>query len=76
MHADLQLLGGLRSGRGDETVSAVLPGGCGYQLKSVDDLGRLVLRGAAEVVGFTITEFIPRQLIHLQHILEGFPLIS
>jgi len=31
---------------------------------------------AAEVVGFTIAEFIPRQVMHLQRILDGFPLIS
>jgi len=32
--------------------------------------------GAADVVGFTIAEFIPRQVMHLQQILNGFPLIS
>lgn len=32
--------------------------------------------GAADVVGFTIAEFIPRQVVHLQQILKGFPLIS
>lgn len=31
---------------------------------------------AADVVGFTIAEFIPRQVMHLQQILHGFPLIS
>ncbi|WP_063735302.1 arginase family protein [Streptomyces sp. RTd22] len=31
---------------------------------------------AADVVGFTIAEFIPRQVMHLQRILDGFPLIS
>jgi arginase len=31
---------------------------------------------AADVVGFTITEFFPRQVMHLQQILDGFPLIS
>jgi arginase len=31
---------------------------------------------AADVVGFTIAEFIPRQVMHLQQILNGFPLIS
>jgi arginase len=29
-----------------------------------------------DVVGFTIAEFIPRQVMHLQQILNGFPLIS
>ena len=32
--------------------------------------------GAADVVGFTIAEFIPRQVMHLRQILEGFPLVS
>jgi arginase len=32
--------------------------------------------GAADVVGFTIAEFIPRQVMHLRQILNGFPLIS
>jgi arginase len=31
---------------------------------------------AVDVVGFTIAEFIPRQVMHLQQILNGFPLIS
>jgi arginase len=31
---------------------------------------------AAEVVGFTIAEFIPRQVMHLQQIVKGFPLIE
>ena len=31
---------------------------------------------AADVVGFTIAEFIPRQVMHLQQILNGFPLTS
>ena len=31
--------------------------------------------GAADVVGFTIAEFVPRQVIHLRQILNGFPLI-
>jgi arginase len=30
---------------------------------------------AAEVVGLTIAEFIPRQVMHLQQILRGFPLL-
>jgi arginase len=29
-----------------------------------------------DVVAFTIAEFIPRQVIHLQQILQAFPLIS
>ncbi len=32
--------------------------------------------GAVDVVGFTIAEFIPRQVMHLRQILNGFPLIS
>jgi arginase len=28
-----------------------------------------------DVVGLTIAEFIPRQVMHLQQILNGFPLI-
>jgi arginase len=31
---------------------------------------------AAEVVGITVAEFLPRQVIHLQQTLTGFPLIS
>jgi arginase len=31
---------------------------------------------AADVVGLTIAEFIPRQVIHLQQILAGFPLLG
>jgi arginase len=34
------------------------------------------LDAAGDVVGFTIAEFIPRQVIHLQQILQAFPLIS
>ena len=34
------------------------------------------LDAAVEIVGFTVAEFIPRQVICLQQILEGFPLIS
>ncbi|MEW2399465.1 arginase family protein [Streptomyces sp. NPDC046862] len=37
----------------------------------VDDL-----KGAGDVVGFTIAEFIPRQVMHLRQILRGFPLVS
>jgi arginase len=37
----------------------------------VHDLG-----AAADVVGLTIAEFIPRQVIHLRQILDGFPLLS
>jgi arginase len=32
--------------------------------------------GTVDVVGFTIAEFIPRQVMHLRQILDGFPLIS
>jgi arginase len=32
--------------------------------------------GAADVVGLTIAEFFPRQVMHLQQILDGFPLLS
>jgi arginase len=31
---------------------------------------------AVDVVGFTVAEFIPRQVMHLQQILKGFPLIE
>lgn len=34
------------------------------------------VEGAADVVGFTVAEFIPRQVMHLRQILDGFPLIS
>lgn len=32
--------------------------------------------GARDVVGLTVAEFFPRQVMHLQQILAGFPLIS
>jgi arginase len=32
--------------------------------------------GAADVVGFTVAEFFPRQVMHLQSILQGLPLID
>jgi arginase len=32
--------------------------------------------GAAEVVALSIAEFIPRQVMHLQQILAGFPLLG
>jgi arginase len=31
---------------------------------------------AADVVGFTVAEFFPRQVMHLQLILDGFPLVG
>ncbi|WP_205522432.1 MULTISPECIES: hypothetical protein [unclassified Streptomyces] len=31
---------------------------------------------ATDVVGSTIAEFVPRQVMHLQRILDGFPLLS
>ncbi len=34
------------------------------------------VEGTVDVVGFTIAEFIPRQVMHLRQILNGFPLIS
>ncbi|GAB2738391.1 arginase family protein [Salinifilum aidingensis] len=34
------------------------------------------IAGAADVVGSAIAEFLPRQVMHLQQILNGFPLIS
>lgn len=42
-----------------------------------DEARRLVadVRAAADVVGLTIAEFIPRQVIRLQHVLRDFPLI-
>jgi len=32
--------------------------------------------GAAKVIALTIAEFIPRQMMHLQQILAGFPLLG
>lgn len=42
------------------------------------DVRRIVadIDGAVEVVGLTIAEFVPRQVMRLQQILRGFPLIS
>jgi arginase len=34
------------------------------------------LDAAVDVVAFTVAEFIPRQVISLQQLLTGFPLIS
>ena len=60
---------------GDEVVLGlgVEPGG----LTSAE-VRRIVadVAGAADVVGFTLAEFIPRQVMHLRQILRGFPLIS
>ena len=30
----------------------------------------------ADVVGLTIAEFVPRQVMHLQQLLNGFPLLD
>ncbi len=34
------------------------------------------LDGAAEVVALTIAEYVPRQVMHLQRLLDGFPLLG
>jgi arginase len=34
------------------------------------------ITAATDIVGLTIAEFFPRQVMHLQHILRDFPLIS
>jgi arginase len=34
------------------------------------------VRAAANVVGFTVAEYFPRQVMHMQQILEGLPLIG
>ena len=36
----------------------------------VDDLA-----AQADVVGLTVAEFVPRQVMHLQQLLAGFPLL-
>ena len=36
----------------------------------IRDLGR-----AADVVGLTIAEYVPRQVVALTHLLEGLPLL-
>ena len=43
-----------------------------------EEVRRIVadVAGTADVVGFTIAEFIPRQVMHLRQIVDGFPLIS
>ncbi|HEX6758278.1 MAG TPA: hypothetical protein VF086_07660 [Propionibacteriaceae bacterium] len=33
-------------------------------------------RAAADVVGFTVAEYFPHQVMHMQQILEGLPLIG
>ena len=42
-----------------------------------NEVRRLVtdVSGAANVVGLTIAEFVPRQVIRLQQVLRNFPLI-
>ncbi|MFC7013884.1 arginase family protein [Streptomyces viridiviolaceus] len=45
-----------------------VPGGLTSVRRIVADIDR-----AADIVGLTIAEFIPRQVMHLQQILEGFP---
>ena len=49
------------------------PGGLtGSEVRRVvDDLGH-----ASDVVGLTVAEFIPRQVMHLHQILRGFPLLG
>lgn len=44
---------------------------------TVDQVRRLVadISAAADVVGFTIAEYIPRQVIALQRLVSGFPLL-
>ena len=55
---------------------ATLPG---YEICGLtsDEVRRLVadVRAVADVVGLTIAEFIPRQVIRLQQVLRNFPLI-
>ena len=34
------------------------------------------IESSADVVGLTVAEFIPRQVIHLQQLLTGFPLLG
>jgi arginase len=43
-----------------------------------DEVRRIVadVAVAAEVVGLTIAEFFPRQVMHLQQVLDGFPLLA
>jgi arginase len=45
---------------------------------SIGQTRRLVadLRAANHVVGLTVAEFIPRQVVHLQQAVAGFPLLS
>ncbi len=33
-------------------------------------------KAAFDVVGFTVAEYFPRQVMHMQQILEGLPLLS
>ncbi|MGX1566706.1 arginase family protein [Streptomyces sp. NPDC055506] len=56
----------------DEIGLGFVPGGLtgGEVRRVVADIDR-----AADVVGLTIAEFIPRQVMHLQRILNGFPLL-
>ena len=44
---------------------------------TISEVRRIIadIDGVADIVGFTIAEFIPRQVIHLQQLLSGLPLI-
>jgi hypothetical protein len=37
---------------------------------------RRIVARAADVVGLTIAEFFPRQVMHLQQLLDGFPFLG
>jgi hypothetical protein len=67
----------------DGEVEAVVAGSGGQLGAEPDGLTSAQARrivadidAAADVVGFTIAEFFPRQVMHLRQILDGFPLIS
>ena len=58
--------------REDHDVTQMQPSrGSEAQVRRI--VGDLAAR--ADVVGLTIAEFIPRQVIHLQQLLTGFPLL-
>ena len=60
------------SRRGSRLVSATIGGLTSVEVRHII----ADVDGTADIVGFTIAEFIPRQVMRLQQLLSGFPLIS
>lgn len=61
-----------------DAAEVVLGLGTEFGGLTTDEVRRVVadVSAAADVVGLTIAEFIPRQVMHLQRVLQDFPLLS